>query len=670
MKWGRKMLIKSLFIKNFRQFLGETEIEFSCDKFKNVTVILGDNTFGKTTLLQTFNWCLYDFVVFDKDSNPEFLLNLELATKMIKGSSEDVEVRLILIHNKTEYTIVRTQNYFWTDKGVRSGKSQVSISYKAIGSDGQTDIREQYIANLIDEILPKSLSNYFFFDTERVRDVSNRQDVTESVKGLLGLTALDNALKHLGSKTQKTTVIGKLYASMDTDGDNRASEALSHINSLQAKKTEIATQLSDLKIQISDYELEKERIDLILKDNQSTAQLQDRKMQIERLIKTETDTLQICEGKFLLFFSRGSMCFFSKPMMENALSFLKNTNVDDKGIKDMTAQSIREIIDRGICICGREIVEGTDPYEYILGELKFVPPESIGTTIRNFKEKIGFYDAANRTFYEELKSKYEDIIRMRTRVSEWTDEMTTISKKIQGKDDMKIYEDKLIDAKRRLKEFAENRDKLIRDDESCKNDIERHQKTYDGLVAVSSKNKTIMQNIRYAEEIFEWIAKTYKEREDDIREKLEERVNNIFTKIYHGQRRVIINAKYQVSLLTMVADQEIKTGESEGLNRVKNFAFIAGLVDLAKEKINTSAGSEEIDLSSEPYPLVMDAPFSNADAIHTANISKILPEVAEQVIMFVMEKDWKYAEPVILYRVGEKYLLNKKTDTLTYLKRS
>ena len=45
------MLIKSLRYKNFRQFKGENQIAFSCDPQKNVTIILGDNTFGKTTLL-------------------------------------------------------------------------------------------------------------------------------------------------------------------------------------------------------------------------------------------------------------------------------------------------------------------------------------------------------------------------------------------------------------------------------------------------------------------------------------------------------------------------------------------------------------------------------------------------------------------------------------------
>ena len=63
----------------------------------------------------------------------------------------------------------------------------------------------------------------------------------------------------------------------------------------------------------------------------------------------------------------------------------------------------------------------------------------------------------------------------------------------------------------------------------------------------------------------------------------------------------------------------------------------------------------------------MDAPFSNADAIHTANISKVLPEVAEQVIMFVMQKDWNYAKKVMDNRVGARYQLQKINDVHTVL---
>lgn len=187
------------------------------------------------------------------------------------------------------------------------------------------------------------------------------------------------------------------------------------------------------------------------------------------------------------------------------------------------------------------------------------------------------------------------------------------------------------------------------------------------LDAVSGKNRQAMELIAYAEAIREWLAETYKEKELTIREDLETKVNEIFERMYHGHRRVAIDAKYHVELLTTISDREIAAGESEGSNRVKNFAFIAGLVALAKGKIVTDNSENGINLSSEPYPLVMDAPFSNADETHTANISKVLPEIAEQVIMFVMQKDWNYAEPVMNDRVGQRYHLDKISETLTRL---
>ncbi|MDD4615485.1 MAG: DNA sulfur modification protein DndD, partial [Caldisericia bacterium] len=263
---------------------------------------------------------------------------------------------------------------------------------------------------------------------------------------------------------------------------------------------------------------------------------------------------------------------------------------------------------------------------------------------------------------------YEELYRQKVRVQDWNDELIDISDIIQGKENMKRFETELIDVKQRLRDLNAKKERLIREDEVKKSDIERYQKVYDSLVVVSSRNKNFMTYIKYAEEIRDWLIATYKEKETCIREELEEKVNSIFEQMYHGHRRVSIDSKYQVTLLTTIADKEVASGESEGLNRVKNFAFIAGLVALAKNKIISKTGENEFDLSSEPYPLVMDAPFSNADEIHISNISRVLPEVAEQVIMFVMKKDWRYAEPVMSTRVGLKYTLNKLSEQHSVLK--
>ena len=659
------MLIKSLKMQNFRQFKGTTAVDFSCDPNQNVTIILGDNTFGKTTLLQAFNWCFYETVMFD--NNPDFLLNLEMANGMMNGDSETVSVEICVIHNSIEYVVSRSQQYLCANNKVTGAKKcQAKVSYKQ--PDGQTEsVRSLEVQNVIENILPKDLSTYFFFDTERVRSISTRKDVSDAVKGLLGLSIMDNAIKHIGTKGNKKTVLGKLYGAMDTDGDKRARDALDMIQSSEAKREAIKEQLETCVSQIKQYEARKGQLDDILRDNQTTAVLQKKKEDLERRLSAENSSLESTTALFFKEFSKGSLQLFAQPLLGRANDFLAATKIDDKGIRDLTAPTILELIKRGKCICGAEICDGNDAYRHLMEELNFVPPESIGNTVRHYREKLLSFSKNADHIYDSLTSRYQEIYRSKARIQEWEDELADISVQIKGKEHMKRYEIELVDVKKRLRELNDKKERLIRDDATLKSDIERYKKVYDSLIAVSGKNKETMLLIQYAEEILDWLSSTYKEKEAFIRDELETKVNHIFEQMYHGHRRVSIDQRYQVTLLTTIEDKEVAAGESEGSNRVKSFAFIAGLVALAKEKLIATAGEEGFNLSSEPYPLVMDAPFSNADEIHTANISKVLPEIAEQVIMFVMQKDWRYAEPVMASRVGKQYSLKKHSETYTVL---
>lgn len=659
------MLIKTLRMENFRQFRGTTKVNFACDPEKNVTIILGDNTFGKTTLLQAFNWCFYGKANFDQ--RPDFLLNYELSEEMRDGDQQIVEVEIAVLHNGTEYVITRTQRYTCARGAVR-GESVPTpkVSYKQ--EDGQTEsVKATQVNNVINNILPEDLSTYFFFDTERVSSISTRKDVAEAVKGLLGLSIMDSAIKHLGDRAKKNTVIGKLYGSMDLDGDAKAQEALNRIQTAEAKRTAIAEQLEDCNSQINQYEARKEQLDAILRDNQATNVLQKKKEKLEQDIARECRALAETTAAYFREFSTGSLAFFSQPLLSTTSAFLKQVKVDDKGVRDLTKPTIVELIKRGRCVCGREICEGNEAYQHLIAELSFVPPESIGNTVRHYREKLNSFSRPAQHTYISLDERYKAILRSKGRIQDWEDELLETSDQIKGKENMRQYESELSDIRIRLRDLHAKKDRLNRDDGAQKNDIERYKKIYDSLTAVSGKNRQAMELIDYAEAIREWLTETYKEKELTIREDLETKVNEIFERMYHGHRRVAINARYHVELLTTVADREIAAGESEGSNRVKNFAFIAGLVALAKGKIVTDSSENGINLSSEPYPLVMDAPFSNADETHTANISKVLPEIAEQVIMFVMQKDWNYAEPVMNDKVGQKYHLNKISETYTRL---
>ena len=666
------MLIKSITLHNFRQFKGKQKLVFSNDPQKNVTVLLGDNTFGKTTILQAFNWCLYGIADFPKDSNPDFLLNLEVSNELagVQQKSE-VYVEVILEHKGMEYIILRKQPY--VDRGYGNWTAlqyQLTVSYKENGITKQ--VREGEEQRIINSILPQSLSGYFFFDTERVSDISSRKDLSDAVRGLLGLAAVGNARKHLGSRTLKATAIGQWNASLDSSGDERARQAQETI----ARETEhmeaLEREIESAEKELVSLNAQKEKIAEILRDNQNTAELQRKKQVLEGRLESERKELETCNRLFLDFFSNSAITYFMLPLMDQADACLVDANVDDRGIRDMTESSIRDIIKRGRCICGAELEvsedgkTGNSAYLHILEELRYVPPAHIGTAIQNFKQLLTVDRRNVSLFYPTIEQKYKEIQKHRDSIASLEDEISRIDESIFGKENMGSYEADMNRIKENIKRMTEKKARCDRDIGACQSAIESAQKMYDSLVSASERNKKLIAYIAYAEQICNWIDETYAEKEQEMRGRLQERVNDIFGKMYHGQRRVQIDKQYHVTLFAQLNGKEVVTGESEGLKRVKNFAFIAGLVDLAKEKATLGhSATDSISWDNEAYPLVMDAPFSNADETHIKNISAVLPEVANQVIMCVMEKDWQYAEPVMADRVGKYCKLRKYSESHT-----
>lgn len=658
------MLIKSLRYKNFRQFKGEKQIDFSCDPQKNVTIILGDNTFGKTTLLQMFNWCFYNKADFN--DNPDFLLNLELASAMYNGDEPiEVFVEIILEHQGKEYTIKRKQDYLKVNGSVQHSNSKLKVTYKELAT-GKTEFikKDEDMKSVINLILPEDLSGYFFFDTERVQNVAKRKDLSTSVKGLLGLTVLDNAMQHLGKEESKTTVIGSFYEDLKKNDDSKSEEALREIHTAEEVSNYYQKIKDNAEKQIGHYEKEKEILSNKIRDLQDTTELQKHKDQFIGAIQSEKDTLDQIYSEVPVFFGDDAVWFFAQPLYRQSMEFLEQAQVDDKGVSDVTVNTIKELIKNGICLCGAEIREGNAAYKHLIEQIKYVPPEAIGTTIKNFKKDIKMYDRnnVNNRFYDTLQSRIKKILQLKKNIEDWEEEVSAIEQQIEGKEDARSYQIQLNDVNTRLNAKRNEESKAIAKIAEADSRKERFKKVYDQLIAKSDKGREIKRYLAYAIRIQQWIQEYYKSEEKKIRQELEEHVNTIFQRMYHGERQLEINEKYQTVLYTIIPEtnEKVISGESEGLIRVKNFAFIAGLVDLAKNKV-LKVGENKLE--NEPYPLVLDAPFSNADEEHIKNISRELPKVAEQVIMFVMQKDWRYAETVILDRVNKTYTLEKHSDT-------
>lgn len=639
------MMIKSIELTNFRQFIGHQKIDFSTDKERNVTVLIGINTSGKTTFVRAFEWILYGKIGFE-DS---ILLNQNVIDNMTSGEIQRVIGKLVVEHGGKEYEITRTYTYTCTGKGVvRQSLKGAEICY--LQPDGQTKTRiESEVQPNIERILPEGLSNYFFFGGERVESISSRDDIESSVKGLMGLDVLSNAMTHLRS------VINKFKKNMDYSGDSNAERIQQNLDSCLAKSQILEGEQHNILEQITYYQEEKEKYAALLRANKPTEDAQKRRDQLDRVIESLKARITKDKDDLVNSFNQDSFVFFGMPLLKKTAVILLNASDDIDCVPDMNSNTIDYIIKRGYCICGTKIDSGTAAEQNILAEKTKQPPESIGAVVRRFREQAADYLTSAESYHGKVFDRFQNIRSNQRELGFRIDELETVRKELAGQKDVSDLEQQYRNAEKRLKEFEEQRYSIIMKLGACKKDIANFERSLEAYGKANAKNAKLTKYIDYATATLEWVQEAYSAKESIVRSKLEEKVNTNFAKIYHGSRTIIIDEKYRVKYL------DITTEESPGLKAVKSFAFVSGLVDLAKDVIVNTEDSET-SVGPQYYPLVLDAPFSNVDEIHIQNVCRILPDSAEQVIIAIMKKDWDQAEIIMAPFAGKCYEIIKDSD--------
>lgn len=637
--------MKEITLTNFRQYIGTQKIKFSTDKEKNVTVLIGKNTSGKTTLVRAFEWILYGKTKFDD----QILLNQNVIKNMSMGEIQKVTGILLLEHGGKEYEITRSYTYTCIGKDiVRKSMDSKEISYVQPDGQTKTKIESEFQAN-IERILPEALAGYFFFGGERVGSISSRPDIESSVKGLMGLDVLYNAMNHLHS------VINKFKKGIDYSGNQNALNVQKNLDSKNEQLRLSENEQMTVQEQIDYFSGEKEKYAALLKSNEPTANAQKRREQLDILISTQKNQIEKKKDEFVAMFGKDSFAFFGMPLLKKAVLVLQDAEEETESVPDMNANTIDYIISRGVCICGTKIDKGSAAEQNLNAEKAKQPPESIGSLVRRYREQALLYMNSTDNYFDLVNNKYSDIRSSQRMLGFNRDEIDGLNKELAGKKDAEDLEIHYKNAQTQLNLYEKQKQTLIMNQGGYKRDITNFEQALDKLTSANVKNSRLTTCINYASETYEWIRDTYQEKELVVREKLEEKVNSNFKQMYHGSRTVIIDEKYKVKYY------DVTTEESDGLKAVKSFAFIAGLVDLAKEALTDKEGLEYV-VGPQYYPVVMDAPFSNVDEIHIEKICKILPSAAEQVIIAVMKKDWEQAESILTPYIGCSYKIIKDVD--------
>ena len=663
------MLLQSIRLENFRQFRDES-IDFADGRDgKNVTIIIGENGTGKTTFAQAFFWCMYGETEFSDKS----MLNKLVATEMRPGQEQKVQVTLKLRHGEVDYTLIREQTYRKDNSSrIKADNSIFDIAKK--DTSGNTSyIKKSQCESEVKSILPRELSRYFFFDGERIekmsKDISTGKkatDFAEAVKGLLGLNGIYSAIQHLNPRI-KTSVISSYEASYNSESNNKIQE---YTNTIEQCKNDIAAidaRMEELESEIAAEQARRTEKQEEIRQFAEGEELQEQKEKLQEKIvvaeKSKSNVYKLlCQD-----FNGNLSSFFSISLVKRALELLSEKDFVGKDIPFMHARTVEYLINQKKCICGTQLDEGTIPYRKVKELIDFLPPQSISTTISDFKKEAIRRVNGRQDIFAQVSDHLAVISKQDDDLLNLKDDLAAIEKKLNGGDvraKVRAINNEIQSCTRIIEKDNRERDSKIAEKAKKESEMERADTERRNLTLLDDKNKRVEIYKAYAERIYKELQEEYVTSEAEIRERLQTTINDIFKQIYEGGLSLTIDEKYHISVYATDYEEDVETSTAQSISVI--FAFITGIIKMARENRNATDEDAQL-LSSEPYPLVMDAPLSEFDKRRIKTVCEALPETAEQVVIFIKDTDGELAEDYIGARIGSRHQFDKKNEFETVL---
>ncbi|MCR4566938.1 MAG: AAA family ATPase [Pseudobutyrivibrio sp.] len=668
------MLIRRIKLNNFRQYI-DTTIDFSVDPEKNVTIVMGDNGTGKTTLAQAFQWALYGQTEFKIRE----LINRKVREQMLVGQEKSVSVILDVFYNNVAYTITRLVTYKKQLGGKTEQFGQGKFTISSLNENGVTEYMPDHEKfYFIKRLLPQDLSQFFFFDGEKIEEMAENiqigkgEDFREAVYSLVGLSATQSAIEHLKSKSSsKNSVIKSLQNELEKN--SQSVEKLSILNTqikefdekienAESRKEELNEDLDKIKI-----ELEKLQ-HIIFSETPKILVKEEYQKLVNEVSQLQNKRVQHISSELLKNFQRGFYGFVTTCIMrdEKIKHLLEKSAPQDKVIPGLTTKTLDYLVERGVCLCGTSLQEGTLAYKSIEELFQFAYPKTIGALKEDYLKTSRSVEKEGEDFYSTMIKKMKDLSEIDASIegkeTERDEKMNQLANTSRGESAKKQKSALESMQKSKTEELIEVESNL----KLWRTSKERKENDKKGLIIIDNDTMKLQRYLNYATAIYEQMRKEYSGEENKYRAKLEEGMNRIFESIYDGNIKIEIDERYRINV---TVDEEYGSDDAVERNTAQSyaliFAFITAVIDLAKQKVNDDAFSQDeiIDIEKEGYPLVMDAPLSAFDIKRIQSICMEIPKIADQVIMFIKDTDGNIAEEYMKNRIGARYTAFKVNES-------
>ncbi|WP_302295793.1 AAA family ATPase [Parasutterella excrementihominis] len=383
------MELKELKLKNYGSFAGENSIKFA----PSLTLIIGNNGDGKTTLFDALKW-LFDITNPEGNQPEPDRISKNLIDGLEEGSSEEVGVELLCEHQGQKITL---KKYFFVS--FRDGELNIPRTVNKVAYienfRGERTLEDMH--TVIQDIFPPSIQQFCLFKGEAELDVlTNNQALGGLLSRFSEVSQLDKYMttaQKIASRADKAAMDERRRNNKDKKRFDEISEKLI---AAKAKKEELEEQISLID---EDLEAKKKLFDSLKAHEEvwdEYQELNDRKTQVEEEIgslerRTNIDPdinllddlwiLKDFDGIFEEFENKVS--FWGEKRHALELERVKEEAKIEKSVEmskelrsrlpihSPDASTLETLIAAERCeICGRDAKKGTPAYQHMCDRLK------------------------------------------------------------------------------------------------------------------------------------------------------------------------------------------------------------------------------------------------------------------------------------------------------------
>lgn len=604
--------LRSIHLQNWKCYQSE-HIKFAPNTGKRIWIVFGNNGFGKTSLLEAIQWCLYGNLGVPTATLPAYFNRV-----VSKGNPQlELSVQLTFELDGKIHEISRHAKRVGRGSAVSAQVSEAS--YRIDGRD-QQDARER-----VEDLLPRDCSQFFFFDGLEIKRYAQSfysDETQKAIERTLGIPELRNL------REDATKVVGMLDDKLaQVASDDQELQRLT--NEIADKQDEIVAVQEQLGFFKEQYQAAIKTLDSLQMEASQIDALQAKINDVRRLEREEArlrEDVDKFETRIAETLRQAPISLLTDLIRDVADEMQRTTITTAR--RSGSAAQLKALLDADVCFCGRPMDDHA--LEHIQQELQRSNlSENAGIdsmrqdrlrldleNLTNFKlPNLDKLHLERDRLIDEQTEVRQTLVRLREETGDIDlEKAQEIWRKI-GEIEYTVNEKKgaIERTNQTLTQLEQEEERLRRQREQY---VSRTGET-DNLIRQSQ----LARGLEFAaKDLIEWRIAERKETIEQITSEIHHQVTNKPDE-YVG---VIIQQDYSLALRNaageVISPEVLSAGEKEALA----FSFIAGL-NLAS---NTAA------------PFVMDTPFGHLDVEHQKNLVNSLPNLPSQVIVLATDRDF------------------------------